>query len=107
MVERRLGQIPVVLDDQATFSIRQVCRVCGVHAERIVEVVEHGLVEVPGASPLEWRFSASAVFRIRRAINLCDDLGMNLPGASLAVELLEELDQLQAEVARLSRIAHQ
>ena len=102
---RRSGAVPVLLDDTAMFGIREVCQVCGVHAERVVEVVEHGLVEVPGTGPHEWRFSSSSVFRIRRAINLCDDLGMNLAGASLAVELLEELDRLQSEVARLSRIA--
>lgn len=102
---RRERSVPALLDDTAWFGIREVCEMCGVDADLVVEVVEHGLVERPGGAPPSWRFPASAAFRIRRAVNLCNDLGVNLAGASLAVELLEDLDRLRSEVARLSRIA--
>ena len=96
---------PKVLDDGTVFGIREVSEVCGVHVERVVEPVEHGLVDLPAGGPHEWRLPATAVFRIRRAIKLYDDLGVNPAGASLAVELLDELGRLRIEVARLSRIA--
>ena len=93
-----------VIDDDATFTIREVCAACGVHAERIVEIVEYGIVEPPNAPLSRWRFSAAAVYRIRRALNLCRDLDLNLAGASLAIDLLDELEGLRSEVERLSRL---
>lgn len=106
MADRRDRPAALVLDDGALFSVHEVSEVCGVRIERIVEVVEHGLVDAHGSAPDAWRFTATAVFRMRRAIRLCDDLGVNLAGASLAVELLEELDRLRSDVARLNRLLH-
>ncbi len=103
MVDRREELEALILEDGAVLGIHEVSVMCGVRIERVVEVVEHGLVD-PGPQPDEWRFTAPAVFRIRRAIRLCDDLGVNLAGACLAVELLDELDQLRSQVAQLSRL---
>ncbi len=93
-----------LIDETVTFTMREVCEACGVHAERIVEIVEYGVVEPPGAPPSQWRFDAHALHRIRRALNLCQDLGVNLAGASLALDLLDELGDLRTRVAQLSRL---
>ncbi len=94
-----------LVDDDATFTMREVCAACGVHAERVVELADYGIVEPPLAPVPGWRFNAAAVYRMRRALNLCQDLGLNLAGASLAMDLLDELETLRGEVERLSRLA--
>jgi chaperone modulatory protein CbpM len=91
----------VVLDEQIGVSLRELCLACGVPAESLIAMVEEGLVEPIGGSPIEWRFPASAVQRVRTALRLQEDLQLNLNGAALAVELLEELRSLRVRIHAL------
>ncbi len=43
----------------------------------------------------QWRFSGFALMRVQRVLRLQHDFGVNLPGAALALDLLEELDRLR------------
>ncbi|MBC8379409.1 MAG: MerR family transcriptional regulator, partial [Planctomycetes bacterium] len=51
-----------------------------------------------------WRFSGSSLVRVRSAQRLQRDLGVNLAGIALALDLIEELDNLrtQLEIMRQS-----
>lgn len=93
----------VIVDETVTYSLRQVCESCGIYAEQVIEMIEYGIVEPSGESAEQWLFDVEALFRVRRALNLCHDLGLNLSGASLALDLLDELQALRLEVERLSR----
>ena len=62
--------------------------------------MEEGVIEPLGREPRAWRFEAVCVRRVSRAQRLRRDLGVNLAGAALAVELLEELDRLRARLRR-------
>ena len=84
-----------VLDEGIEFSIQEICRICGVHEELIVEIVEEGVVEPLGDAPERWRFTGVAVMRIQRVIRLQHEFEVNLPGAALALELLEEIERLK------------
>ena len=83
------------LDETVEFSLDELCRVCGVHEQLVIEIVEEGVVEPAGTNPLQWRFSGLAVTRIQRVIRLQQDFEVNLPGAALALQLLEEIDRLK------------
>lgn len=85
-----------LLDETLQFSLHEVCRVCGIHAEYVVDLVAEGVITpVPGAGPGAWRFDGVAVTRVQRALRLQQDLGINLPGVALALELLDEMDTLR------------
>lgn len=63
-----------------------------------------------GASPVasdavraQWRFSGSALRRLRRAMSLSRDLEVNPPGVALALDLLDEIEALRARLHRLGR----
>jgi chaperone modulatory protein CbpM len=43
-----------------------------------------------------WRFSSSHLRRARVALRLQADLGLNLAGAALVVQLLDEIAELRA-----------
>ena len=45
----------------------------------------------------EWRFHGTEVRRARIALRLERDLGINVAGVALVLELLEELEQLRRE----------
>ncbi len=92
-----------LLDEQLRLDLRDMCRVCGVHAEFLMELVEEGII-TPRPGPRRrtraraahgWQFDGIAVVRVQRAVRLQQDLGVNLPGIALALELLDELEHLR------------
>jgi chaperone modulatory protein CbpM len=85
----------MLLDDSVEFSLPELCAACRVSEELIVEIVAEGIVEPLGGSRAQWRFSGIAVTRIQRVIRLQQEFDVNLPGAALALELLEEVERLR------------
>ena len=85
----------ILLDEQARLNLRELCGTCGIHAELVIEMVSEGIAEPTGSDPVYWRFNGPAVKRMQRALRLQRDLGVNLAGAALALDLLEELEALR------------
>ena len=96
-------RVGVVLDVDVTFGFGEFCRVCGVRAEYVTEMVQEGVIEPMGRRPEEWRFNGKTLVRARRALRLVRDLGVNWAGAALALDLLERLERQHLSVNRLSR----
>ncbi len=66
------------------------------------EVGAGEVVDEVGADPTgeatRMRFAASTLRRARRVMRLQRDLGVNLSGAALALELMDEIDALRAQL---------
>ena len=92
-----------LIDDETTFTLAELCRCCAVEAELIEALVEHGILEPTGRHGRHWCFSASSLRRTRITLHLQRDLGVNLAGAALALDLLERIDELDARLRALSR----
>ncbi|TKB27041.1 MerR family transcriptional regulator [Desulfopila sp. IMCC35006] len=90
-----------VLDDSTTWGITEICTLCRVENELIHEMVNEGVLIPEGSSPETWRFNGLAVKRIQVTLRLQNDLRVNLPGAALVLDLLEELDELRALLRQL------
>jgi chaperone modulatory protein CbpM len=88
-------------------AVTDVCRVCLIDMAVVVELVELGVVVSRGTSPEEWLVPAAALPRLRVAGRLMRDLGVNVTGAALAVELLEARGELERRVRRLERLVHE
>ncbi len=86
-----------VIGEHTMFTLRELCSACGVQSELVIEMVEEGVLEPRGGAPSEWRFSGRAVIRAQKALNLTRDLEVNWPGAALALDLLEEIEQLRMD----------
>ena len=74
------------------------------HAEFVIKLVDYGII-----APLEdypearqWEFDVAALSRLRKAQRLQRDLKMNLPGLAMSLELLDEVEEMRREVARLN-----
>ena len=91
----------LILEEQSELSLADLCRACEAEADRIMELVHEGVLAPAGSAPGEWRFSGLHLQRARVALRLQNDLDVNLAGAALALELLDELDELRARVQRL------
>jgi len=95
----------VLLDERTELSLSDVCRACSVHVEWIVSLVEEGVLDPQGVDPESWRFSAVQLRNVQRISRLQRDLGTNLAGAALAIELIEEIEALRERLAALDRLA--
>jgi chaperone modulatory protein CbpM len=86
----------VILEEQLELTLAELSRSCAVHAEYIIDLVEEGVLAPIGREPRGWRFSGSQLRRASVALRLQRDLGVNLAGVALALELLDELNALRA-----------
>jgi chaperone modulatory protein CbpM len=87
-----------VLGEDVELTLVELCRSCQLPAERVYELVDEGIIEPLGREAAGWRFRWTSVRRARCALRLERDLGVNLAGAALALDLLEELNRLRARL---------
>jgi chaperone modulatory protein CbpM len=89
-----LGEHPI--------SLVEIIACTHVERARVIEMVDAGLLEPDGAAIEEWRFAPRDLQRLRAAQRLITDLGVNLSGAALILDLIEERDALltRAEMFR-------
>ncbi len=90
-----------LLDEDVEMTLAQLCQACELSEAQIIELVEQGIIDPLGPEPAEWRFVSVSLRRVRITRNLQRDLGVNAPGAALALELLEEIEELRARLRRL------
>lgn len=93
----------VVLDDSSSVTFAELCSACGVDATLITEMVDYGIVEPAGREPADWVFHAASLRRVSTVARLQRDLGVNLAGAALVIELLERIALLESRLARSDR----
>lgn len=91
-----------LIDEETTFTLSELCRSCGVEAELIEALVEHGIIEPTARQGSHWCFSGNSLRRARVTLNLQNDLGVNLAGAALALDLMERIEELNARLRALS-----
>jgi len=95
----------ILLEDSDTFSIVKLCRDCSLSAETIIKMVERGVIDPidSSLSYTRWQFPYTSLLRVQTALRLQRDLELNLAGAVLALELLDEIKQLRQQVVYLQR----
>lgn len=80
-------------------TLQQLCRSCRLEREQILLLVEEGIIEprhdTTSAPEDHWQFHWKSLARVRTSVRLQQDLGVNLPGVALALELLERIEQLE------------
>lgn len=87
-----------VIDDHTEISIIQLCRICAVESVMVQRLIDEGIIEPCRSDDEILYFHHSSLKRTRLVLNLRSDLGVNLAGAALAVQLLERIDKLQARL---------
>lgn len=83
-------------------TVRELARLSRVHPEMVAQLVDWGLVEPEIREP-ELLFSEAVVPRIWRILRLRRDLGINLAGIGVVLELLDRIEDMEREVARLRK----
>jgi chaperone modulatory protein CbpM len=89
-----------IFDETVEISIVELCEVCAIEINLVDELVDEGILEPIGGERDQRRFLYSCVHRTRTVVHLQRDLGLNLAGAALALELLERIETLRAQLRR-------
>ena len=84
-----------VLEDGDLVTLAELCRSCTVEIETVSLLVTEGILDPVGAELEQWRFSITSLRRVKTVIHLQRDLGVNLAGAALALELMDQIAELK------------
>ncbi len=88
----------IILEESPELTLDEVSRACAVQEQFIIELVEEGVLSPVGREPGYWRFTATHMRRATVALRLQRDLGVNLAGVALAMQLLDEVKALRAQL---------
>ena len=89
-----------VLDDDTEMTLVELCQACSAHEDDVRVWVSEGVLH-PSAEPGQpMRFRGAALRRARVAVRLTRDLEINTAGVALALDLLDEINELRARLAR-------
>lgn len=95
--------IGILVEEQSTLSFQDVCHKYNISQELLIEMVEYGLFAEQPIKPEKINLDQKSLRRMESAFRLHKDLGINLPGVALALDLLEELEQMQQELTILRK----
>lgn len=95
----------VIVEESDKVSLRKLCHYCALPAEKLIKMVERGVIDPidPSLSYSHWQFPRTSLLRVQTTLRLQRDLDVNLAGAVLALELLDEIKQLRQQVLYLQR----
>jgi chaperone modulatory protein CbpM len=94
-----------ILEHQTDISLEELSRGCAIETNFILELIREGVIAPEGGSaPDRWRFTSLQVRHASVAWRLQRDLGVNLAGAALALQLLDEVETLRAQIAANSGV---
>ena len=84
-----------------TITLDELCSCCSVDADWIVELIEYGAIEPAGQSRSDWQFAQLTLVRVAKAKRLERDLALNMSGVALALDLLDEIEDLRMRLKAL------
>ena len=87
-----------LIEQDMEFTVQELCHSCMLQLNHVVELVQEGVLDPCSGNRTQWRFKASSIRRVRTAMRLQRDLGVNLAGAALALELLDRIAELESHL---------
>lgn len=94
----------LLVDETTTVTWIEVCQQYGITEQDLQDMMEYGLLGETDLGVQEAVVDAKNLKRIASACRLQQDLGLNLPGVILVLELLDELEYVRNELAILQRL---
>ncbi len=89
----------ILLDESCVLSLAELSQACAMHAEWVLELVDEGILEPTQDESLVCHFAAPQLTRAFKVMHLQRDLGVNLAGAALALDLMDEINLLRSRLA--------
>ena len=92
-----------ILEEESTLTLADLCLHCHTPAEIMIKLIDHGIIspcesETSGRTVRQWHFQSNDLIRADKALRLKKDLGINLAGAALVLDLMDELTELRVQL---------
>ncbi len=88
----------IIIEETSTISFVEVCKQHNLNEQSLMEMVEHGLFQPSSQGLQRMGFDLKTLAKITSAHRLQSDLGLNIEGAVLVIELMEEMESLRKEL---------
>lgn len=92
-----------VVEEELRLTLTELCHACGITEEQLMLLVSDGVIEPTGQQPKDWQFVGPSLRRARLAVRLTQDLEINAAGVALALDLIDEINDLRARLRRSGR----
>jgi len=93
-----------VLGEGDWIAASEICQLCRLELNSVLELAALGVMSSRERVPGEWQVPATALPRLRVVGRLMRDLGVNVSGAALALQLLEAQRELEVRLRHLERL---
>ena len=93
-----------VVTESDWLGASEICQLCRIDFTAVQELAELGVLE-PRRSGADWQVPATALPRLRVVGALMRDLGLNVSGAALALDLLETQRALERRIRELEHLS--
>lgn len=100
MANNELTIISIEMDPKLTLA--ELCDVCQITPEFAAELLHYGVIEANDAK--QQLFDVRQLQRIRRLLRLQRDLEVNLAGAALAIDLIEQMEAMEQKMKWLKAL---
>jgi len=93
----------LMCSERPLLTLEDLASAAGLHPELVEKFVGYGILEASASVGPDPLFPASSVEQLRRAVRLRRDLGVNLAGVAVILEMRQHIESLQTELRHLRR----
>ena len=86
----------ISIEEEPRLNLDELCSVCRVTPEFIRDLVEYGILEDVLLQRND--FGSEHLRRVRIVMHLQKDLEVNLPGAALVLDLMDEIEEIRKQL---------
>ncbi len=87
-------------------TLEELCGICQISPHDVHDLIAYEIIHFENNHHLpenEWQFDLMQLQRVKTALRLQHDLEVNLAGAALVLDLLDEMEQLRAHAELLEK----
>lgn len=98
-------EIVIIADysQDTPLTLAELCEICDIPSDFIYHLIEYEIIHPRGSAPNEWVFELAELKRIKTVLRLQRDLEINLAGAAVVLDLLDQLKALDEEVELIEK----
>jgi DNA-binding transcriptional MerR regulator len=90
----------LMVDEHHLVTIEELGRLVDLHPDLLQRYLVYGLIDPETETPC-LLFADAAIVRIRKIQRLRSDLGLNLAGCGVVLDLLDRIEELEREIRYL------
>jgi chaperone modulatory protein CbpM len=92
----------ISVEEFPELTLDELCAACDISPDFIEEILDYGVIEATDALE-DMRFNESDLRRIKTILRLQNDLEINVAGAALVLDLIEEIEDLRSRIDVLEK----